>query len=309
MKQLFRSQFIGFLIIGFGLTGCTKTQTPPKPAPAPRKTATPAPLVRQTLPVKPFPGKPKPAKPLPGKPLKIGALQEAEIVSGIVTKQKVFALTFDDGPHPTYTPQVLGILKQYKVSATFFMVGSMVRAHPQTAKLVVQAGQTIGNHSWSHPSKPKAPVAEVQRTDLIIQRVLGVHPTLFRPPYGILNNGMCAAAQHNNETVVIWNSWGGDWDKKATAQTIAANVLKRAKPGGIALLHDGGGDRTQTLAALPTIINALRKRGYTLVSVPELLKMGPPIPRPKPKPKPKAPAKKVSPQRPKVPKAAPSKKT
>ena len=211
-------------------------------------------------------------------------LSGAKVVHSVVTSQKVFALTFDDGPDPTYTPQVLAFLRAQNVPATFFMVGSMVRAHPQTALRVVEAGQTIGNHSWSHFKNPKSPVAEVGRTDAILKRVLGVATMMFRPPYGLLGNGMAAASQKEGEKVILWSAVGADWDKKATAATIAARILKKAAPGGIALLHDGGGNRTQTLAALPLIVTALTKKGYRFVSVPELLTFGPPTRSPVAKP-------------------------
>ena len=196
----------------------------------------------------------------------------------MATSKKVFALTFDDGPDPAYTPQFLALLKQYRVPATFFMVGSMVRAHPATALQVKAAGFPIENHSWSHPRTPKFPVAEITRTDAILLSTLGTRPTLFRPPYGLIGNGMASAAQKEGEKVVIWSCLGADWDKKNTPAQIAAKVLGRARSGGIALLHDGGGNRSRTLAALPTIIETLQARGFRLVTVPELLRLGTPKP-------------------------------
>jgi chitin deacetylase len=205
-----------------------------------------------------------------------------QIVYAVRTKERVFALTFDDGPHPTYTPQVLAVLKKHDVKATFFMVGSMVHAYPKMAQTVYKAGHPVANHSWSHPFKSKAPQAEVERTDAAIKKAVGVDSTLFRPPYGLLRNGLADAALGRNESVVIWSSFGADWDKNATSRSIAAKVLRHASPGGIALLHDGGGHRSATVAALPIIIGALKKRGYRFVTVPQLLKMGAPITQPPP---------------------------
>ncbi|WP_157947609.1 polysaccharide deacetylase family protein [Abditibacterium utsteinense] len=199
-----------------------------------------------------------------------------DAIYSVDTSQKVFALTFDDGPDPNYTPQVLALLKRYQVPATFFMVGSMVRAHPATALQVLAAGFPIENHSWSHPRAPKAPLSEVQRTDAILKSTLGIAPTLFRPPYGLLHNGLADAAQKRGEKVIIWSCLGADWDKKNTPAEIAAKVLRHAHPGGIALLHDGGGNRSRTLSALPLIIETLQKRGFRLVTVPQLLQMGAP---------------------------------
>lgn len=212
----------------------------------------------------------------------------ARIVYGIQTKRPVLALTFDDGPDPTWTPQVLAILKQRHVPATFFMVGKMVRAHPKFAQMVKTAHFPIGNHTWSHPRKPREPQAELERTDAILQTTLGIKTTLFRPPYGIMDNGLARVALSRGQDVIDWNSLGADWDHHATARSIASKVLRGAKTGGITLLHDGGGNRSQTVAALPYIIETLRRRGYRFVTVPELLKIGPPlhthvslVPRPK----------------------------
>jgi chitin deacetylase len=169
----------------------------------------------------------------------------------------------------------LAALKKHRVKATFFMVGTMVRAYPKTAQSVRDAGHATANHSWSHPRAPKAPKAEVERTDIVMQRVLGTRNTLFRPPYGLLHNGMAQTALKRGESVIIWSSFGADWDKNATSASIAAKVLRHAAPGGIALLHDGGGHQGPTVAALPLIIGTLKKRGYRFVTVPQLLKMGP----------------------------------
>lgn len=122
---------------------------------------------------------------------------------------------------------------------------------------------------------PRAPQIEVERTDAVMKSVLGVRNTLFRPPYGLLHNGMADAAIKRGESVIVWSSLGADWDRHATSASIAAKVLRHATPGGIALLHDGGGRRNATVAALPLIIDTLKKRGYRFVTVPQLLEMGP----------------------------------
>ena len=218
------------------------------------------------------------------------------------TKEKVVALTFDDGPFPTYTRQVLDILKKNDIRATFFMIGSMVKAYPKIALEVRDAGHVIANHSWSHPSRPKAPVGEVDKTTAILKSVMGegVMAPLFRPPYGILKNGMAAAASQEKMGVMIWSSAGTDWSKKSTPGSITSMVLRDVAPGGIVLLHDGGGNRSSTVRALPVIISTLRGKGYRFVTLPELMRMGaPPAPKPKtPKAK-AAPKKAASPKKPK----------
>ena len=156
------------------------------------------------------------------------------------------------------------------------MVGEMVNAHAATAKLVKAAGFPIGNHSYRHPSRPRDPVGEVDRTDKALMRVLNLKPTLFRPPYGIINNGMAKEASRRGQDVILWTTSGNDWNKHNSANQIKINVLTGLKPGGIGLMHDGGGNRSKTVAMLPSIIDTLRARGYTLVTVPQLLAMGVP---------------------------------
>ena len=195
--------------------------------------------------------------------------------------EKLFALTFDDGPWPKSTGQILQILDEYNAKGTFYMVGQMVRSHPKIARQVRDAGHAVGNHSWSHPSRPRDAVAEVKKTDAEIKKVLGVLPSTFRPPYGILKNGLARQATREYMPVILWSSDSSDW-RRPSAARIADNVLRRARPGGIALMHDGGGPRSHTVAALPIIIRELQSRGYRLVTVPELLKaryVAPPKPK------------------------------
>ena len=194
----------------------------------------------------------------------------------VKTKQKVFALTFDDGPDPGYTPKIIKILQAKKAPATFFMIGKMVRAHPATGKLVKQAGFPIGGHSWSHPMKTKNPAREFDRTDAAIQEELGVSTTMFRPPYGMLKNGLAREASKRSQDVILWSSDSADWKHGTGSAAIHNNVMRNLAPGGITLMHDGGGNRAATLAALPGIIDAIRKHGYKLVTVPQLLNLGTP---------------------------------
>lgn len=207
---------------------------------------------------------------------KIPSSVKGRVVHNIKTRQKVFALTFDDGPQPRYTRKVLDILKQNHIRATFFLIGKMVKEFPNIAREVAAEGHVIGNHSWSHPSKPKDPLGEFVKTDAEIVRVLGRRPDLFRPPYGLLHNGLAQTAEKHGDAVILWNSVGSDWSKTATSDSITHAVLGLAKPGGIALLHDGGGNRSKTVAALPRIISSLRSQGYRFVTIPQLLRLDPP---------------------------------
>ena len=193
----------------------------------------------------------------------------------ISTPDKVIALTFDDGPAPKYTQQVLQILKQQNIKATFFCVGEMVHYFPQIAKLEVADGHAIGNHTWHHwYRKMNLSVAarEIESTATAIYQTTGVKTFLFRPPYGILNNGVADYAKKNNYAIFMWSDDSTDY-RHPPVSRLVNNVLKDAKTGGIVLMHDGGGDRSHTVQALPQIIASLKQRGYKFVTIPELLEI------------------------------------
>ncbi|WP_228061457.1 polysaccharide deacetylase family protein [[Phormidium] sp. LEGE 05292] len=192
-------------------------------------------------------------------------------------ENKVVALTFDDGPWPKYTNEILEILKKNNIKATFFWIGRNLVTYPEIAKQVVAAGHAIGNHTWSHSYRKMSQAnaaKEIDQTAAIIERTTNVKTTLFRPPGGILNNGPAGYARSRKYAVLLWSDDSEDYAKKLTVNTIINRVLKSAKPGGMLLMHDGGGDRSRTVQALPTIINSLKNQGYKFVTVPELLAMG-----------------------------------
>ncbi len=199
----------------------------------------------------------------------------------VPASEKVIALTFDDGPNPPYTRQILQILNEHNAKATFFMVGEELSANRSMAREVLNAGHAVGNHSWSHPSRPRDPGTEVKRTDTLIRIVLGFEPTLFRPPYGIMSNGMSKYARQNRDAVLLWSVDTVDWHKPG-AKRIASRVIRGARPGRIVLMHDGGGNRSQTVAALPVVLETLGKQGYRFVTIPELLQLrqAPPAAKP-----------------------------
>jgi chitin deacetylase len=185
---------------------------------------------------------------------------------------KAVALTFDDGPWPHSTHQILAILKQHNIKATFFMVGSELAKRPQVGRDVVAAGMVVGNHSWNHPAKPSDAISQVKHTDSEIFKELGIYTHLFRPPYGILTNGMAAQAKSEKHAVMLWSVDSEDWQRPPSA-TIARTVMREVYPGGIILMHDGGGNRSHTVAALKMVIPALKEKGYKFVTVPELMEM------------------------------------
>ncbi|NJL65980.1 MAG: polysaccharide deacetylase family protein [Microcoleus sp. SM1_3_4] len=190
------------------------------------------------------------------------------------SQQKAIALTFDDGPWPRTTEQILDILKKNNIKATFFWVGRYLQAFPELGKKVAAADHAIGNHTWNHQYHQynyRGAAREIDRTTSLIQEVTGVKTSMFRPPGGILTNGLVNYAQKNNYATIMWSADSLDW--RSSTQSLMENVMRQANSGGIVLMHDGGGDRSRTVQALPKIISRLRKEGYRFVTVPELLQM------------------------------------
>jgi peptidoglycan/xylan/chitin deacetylase (PgdA/CDA1 family) len=188
---------------------------------------------------------------------------------------KVIALTFDDGPWPDYTVKVLNVLRENNIKATFFVVGQNLKNYPNLAKQVVADGHVIGNHTWHHWYhffNQQAAAFEIDHTSELISQVTGAKTTLFRPPGGMLHNGLASYAKNNKYTVVMWSADSVDYSRP-NASTLTSRVLKQAKPGGIVLMHDGGGNRSHTVAALPKIISKLKQQGYRFVTIPELLQL------------------------------------
>ncbi|WP_148292123.1 polysaccharide deacetylase family protein [Planktothrix agardhii] len=189
-------------------------------------------------------------------------------------QEKVIALTFDDGPWPE-TPKVLTILRQFNVKATFFILGQNLLLYPDIIKQVVQEGHGVGNHTWTHSypkMEPQKAKAEIENTSAKLELMTGLKTRLFRPPGGILDNGVADYARSKNYAVIMWSIDTKDF-QKPTATVLANRVLNQARPGDIVLMHDGGGNRSETIAALKIIIPELQKRGYRFVTVSELLSL------------------------------------
>jgi peptidoglycan/xylan/chitin deacetylase (PgdA/CDA1 family) len=188
--------------------------------------------------------------------------------------EKVIALTFDDGPWETTTEQVLDILKQNNIKATFYMVGQAVQEHPEIAKKVAEAGHAIGNHTWRHlmdDMDELTAAEEMGNAARLIYQATGVRTALMRPPGGNLTGSLVPYSQKKGYSINLWSADSSDY--YVSTPLIIDNVLSNAKPGGIVLMHDGGGDRSQTVAALPQIISSLQKQGYKFVTVPELMQL------------------------------------
>jgi peptidoglycan/xylan/chitin deacetylase (PgdA/CDA1 family) len=189
--------------------------------------------------------------------------------------QKVIALTFDDGPWPTSTAKVLDILKKNNIKGTFFVVGQNVKRYPDLTRRIVAEGHSIANHTWHHwyhQMNPQVAAYEVANTSDIIFKTTGIKTGLFRPPGGIMSNGVVSYARSNKYAIIMWSSDSIDYSRPAVPKLIN-NIFRSAKPGGIVLMHDGGGDRTHTVKALPEIISRFRKQGYQFVTIPEMLEM------------------------------------
>jgi peptidoglycan-N-acetylglucosamine deacetylase len=201
-----------------------------------------------------------------------GAIVEA---AKLTPEQKVIALTFDDGPWPESTAQVLDILKQNQIKATFFVIGQNVKNYPNLLKREIAEGHVVGNHTWHHWYQflnPQAAAYEIDHTADLIYQVTGIKTNLFRPPGGIMHNGVAAYARNSKYAIILWSSDSVDYSRPAVPKLIN-NVFRQAKPGGIVLMHDGGGNRSKTVQALPEIIANFRKQGYRFVTIPELLEM------------------------------------
>lgn len=192
-------------------------------------------------------------------------------------EQKAIALTFDDGPWPNTTPSVLDILKENHIKATFFVIGQNLKRFPSIAKQIVVDGNAIGNHTWHHwrgQMDELTAANEIETTSALIYKTTGVKTLLFRPPNGYLYNGLADYARQRKQVVVMWSIDSGDWRNHGiSVDKLVNHVLERARPGAIVLMHDGGGNRSLTVQALPQIIQKLTEQGYKFVTVPELLQM------------------------------------
>lgn len=211
---------------------------------------------------------------LPQGPL-VGCRAKPGIVTlngGRTNKHPQVALTFDDGPS-AYTQQYLKVLRQYRVHAAFFLIGNQISAYPHLLQQELQQGHLVGNHSWDHPMFTAAKTdvaAQLGSTQAAILRGSGFRTCLMRPPYGAWNKKTQLATAASGLQIVLWDVDSRDWSRPGTVN-IVRNSLSGVRDGSIILMHDGGGERTQTLAALPLIIKGLRADGFKIVRLDKLL--------------------------------------
>jgi len=190
---------------------------------------------------------------------------------------KYIALTFDDGPHEAYTPEILDILREYGVKATFFIVGKNCEEHPELAARIIDEGHEVGNHTYSHlPNIAKADedtiMRELLRVEDTLHELRGYRPRLFRPPGGVYNVTLDRVATQLNYTAVLWNVDTHDW-RCPPSPKIATEVIKKVKPGYIVLMHDYVMGKSNTPAALRIFLPRLIELGYRFVTVSELINM------------------------------------
>lgn len=185
------------------------------------------------------------------------------------------AVTFDDGPHAMYTPQVLDVLAKYNAKATFFCLGEQAERNKEIVARAVREGHEIANHTMTHPQAPKVSAEQLQQevgeNNKLLEEITGQKVQFFRPPYGYFNADYFKACQERNLTVVLWTIVPKDWEQPP-AEVIAQRVISEIQPGSIVLLHDGGGSRTQTVKALEIILQELDKRNLKAVTLSQLLK-------------------------------------
>ncbi len=203
-------------------------------------------------------------------------------VTRVPIQQKVVALTYDDGPNPPYTDEIVEYLHSQHVVATFFVVGRAVAAHPDVVRLEVADGNALGNHSWDHAHLVLETARHVQReismTDEVIVKTTGVHTRLFRPPFGARDYLVLNVARRMGYQVIMWSvPLPRDW-QNPPAEVIRDRVLPQVRDGSIIVLHDGNrgrpGNRAASVQATKLIVQALVAQGYRFVTVPELLKLG-----------------------------------
>ncbi len=186
------------------------------------------------------------------------------------TDDRILALTLDDGPHPDHTPDILDVLQDLGIPATFFVVGENLRAHPELLRRTAAQGHQLANHTWSHPALRRLPASgvreELERTsDAIAQLNDGLYPRWFRAPGGDFDPVSLQASADLGMQPLSWSVDPQDW-RRPGAAAITRTVMDAVHPGAVILSHDGGGDRSNTVDALRSCLPRLLNEGYRFVT-------------------------------------------
>ena len=204
-------------------------------------------------------------------------MTELTMINEVSTSQKAVAITFDDGPNPIYTPEVLDIFAKAEGKATFFMIGEQMKKNPEIVKKVAEQGHEIGNHTFSHPKlselSPADCLSEIERNEEIIQELTGQLPVVFRPPYLDYNNDTISILKDKGYPMIgALNMEAQDWEQPGVEHILSASK-KCVRNGSILIFHDGFGDRSQTIQAVKKLVFELKSEGYQLLTVSELLNL------------------------------------
>ena len=191
-----------------------------------------------------------------------------------VSKEKKIALTFDDGPHPRFTKEILDILDEYGVTATFFIIGVNAENYPESLKMIVDSGCEIGNHTYSHlridKMSEKELEGEIVKCEQVIYSMTGITPKLFRPPQGRVPDMLLSVTDRLGYNVILWSIDTLDWSHNSS-DNICTAVRNNLTGGDIILMHDYVSGKNTTCDALRRLIPDLLSQGYTFVTVSELI--------------------------------------
>jgi peptidoglycan-N-acetylglucosamine deacetylase len=195
------------------------------------------------------------------------------------SEDKIVALTFDDGPDDKYTNDVLQILKEFDIKATFFVIGKNIKTYPRFMEQIINEGHAIGNHTWSHVNLTDLSASQIKKeldkTNQILKKEFGVETDLVRPPFGAMDERTLKVLTDLGFHTFKWSVDTRDW-AGTDSSAIIQNVRDNVKPGGVVLQHSAGGkggNLDNTLEALPVIISDLKEKGYQFVTLPEMLQI------------------------------------
>lgn len=197
------------------------------------------------------------------------------MINEVPALQKVIAITFDDGPNPIYTPQVLEIFSEAGGKATFFMIGEQMSKYPEMVKKVAEQGHEIGNHTFTHPKLSQLTQEkcseEIERNESLVEELAGRKPVVFRPPYLDYNHETLSVLEQKSYPMIgALNLEAQDWEQPGV-EHILAKTRDCVRNGSILLFHDGYGDRSQTIEAVRVLVAELSFQGYQFVTVSSLL--------------------------------------